>query len=93
MFWGRGDTSKLDERQRQLVDDLRRLEETGHILTTTPDQSRDAISAIRFFGMLTSATGLLAGVRHVSMWVGGSLVAWWAFKDAIVEFIKKAAAG
>ena len=93
MFWGRGDSSKLEEGQRQLLDDLRRLEETGHIITTTPDQSRDAMSAIRFYGMLTSATGFLAGMRHVSMWVGGMLVAWWACKDAVVEFIKRAAAG
>lgn len=93
MFWGRGDSSKLEEGQRQLLDDLRRLEETGHIVTTTPEQSRDALSAIRFFGMLTSATGLLAGMRNVSMWVGGALVAWWAVKEAVIEFIKKAGAG
>jgi hypothetical protein len=93
MFWSKGDSSKLTDEEKELLARLRRLEETGHISGTTPDQTMTAFAAIRFFGIVVSTGGLLAGARNVGMWVGGSLVAWWAFRDAITTFIKTSAGG
>ena len=89
MFWAKGDSSKLGPEDRQLLDGLRKLEETGHIAGTNPDQTKDALAAIRFFGMLTAATGLLAGFRNVSLWISGMLIGYWAFRDAAIAALKQ----
>lgn len=93
MFWGKGDNSKLSAEEKQHYLLLRRLEETGHIIGLTPEQTVVALAAIKLYANVTATTGLLAGVRNVAFWVGGCLVGWWAVKDVVVEFIKSSAGG
>lgn len=93
MFWGKGDSSKLTPEEREVLDRLRRLEETGHIVALNSEQTIVALAAIRFYSSITATSGLLAGTRNVALWVGGALAAWWAFKDFIVTFIKTSAGG
>jgi hypothetical protein len=88
MFWGRGDSSKLSTEERALYDNLRRLEETGHIVGTTPDQTATAFSAIKFFGSVTATSGMIAGARNVMYWIGGLAFFWWTSKDTIVAFLR-----
>lgn len=93
MFWGKGDSSKLSQTEQEALTVLRRLEETGHLVALTPDQTLVALAAIRFYSNVTAASGVLAGARNVAMWIGGCLVAYWAAKDVIVNFIKSSAGG
>lgn len=93
MLWGNGDSSKLSPDERKTLDELRRLAETGHIVGLTPEQSKVAVAAINFYAGVTATTGMLAGARNVLMFIGSICLMWWATKDVIVEFIKKAVAG
>lgn len=93
MLWGNGDSSKLTADEQKTLAELRRLGETGHIVGLTPEQTQVALAAVKFYASVTATTGLLAGIKNVSVWVGGMAIAWWAFRDAVVEFIKKAAGG
>jgi len=93
MFWGVGDTSKLAPEERQTLDALRRLGETGHIVGLTPDQTKVAIAAIQFYASVTATTGIIAGARNVLLFLGSLCVMWWAVKDIAVQFIKTSAGG
>lgn len=93
MFWGKGDTSKLSQGEREILDHLRRLEETGHIVGLTPENSAVAIAAVRFYANVTATSGLLAGARNVMIWIGGLLLFFWTMRDQVEAFIKSAAGG
>ena len=93
MFWGIGDSSKLQPEERQTLDALRRLGETGHIIGLTPDQSKVAIAAIQFYSSITATSGIIAGARNVLLFLGSLCVMWWAVKDFAVTFIKASAGG
>jgi hypothetical protein len=88
MFWGKGDSSKLSPESRQVLERLRELEESGHIVALTPDQTQDALRAIKFYQSVTATTGMVAGMRNVSYWLAGMVVLWWTSKDAVVAFLK-----
>lgn len=91
MFWGNGDSSKLTESELKTLNELRRLNETGHIVGLTAEQSEVAMKAVRFYAAVSATSGILAGVKNVGMWIGGFVLMWWAFRDAVVAFIKGAA--
>lgn len=93
MLWGNGDTGKLTEKERETLHELRRMVETGHIIGLTPEQSQTVIAAIKFYAAVTATSGLLAGSRNVLVFLGSMLLMWWTAKDAVIEFIKKAAGG
>lgn len=93
MFWGSGDSSKLEAAEKKTLDALRRLDETGHIVGLTPDQAKVAIAAINFYASVTATTGLIAGARNVLLFLGSLCVMWWAVKDVAVNFIKASAGG
>lgn len=93
MFWGIGDSSKLSPEERQTLDALRRLGETGHIVGLTPDQTKVAVAAIQFYSSITATSGILAGARNVLLFLGSLCVMWWAVKDFAVTFIRTAAGG
>ena len=88
MFWGKGDSSRLSPEGRQALDRLRELEEAGHIIALTPDQTADALKAIKFYQSVTATTGMVAGMRNVSYWLAGMVVLWWTSKDAVVAFLQ-----
>lgn len=93
MFWGIGDSSKLAPEERQTLDALRRLSETGHIVGLTPDQTKVAIAAIQFYAGVTATTGIIAGARNVLLFLGSLCVMYWAVKDFAVTFIKASVGG
>lgn len=93
MFWGNGDSSKLNEDERKTLDELRRLGETGHLVGLTPEQTAVALAAIKFYQSVTATTGLIAGARNVALFTGSLLLIWWSVRDAIVAFIKTNAGG
>ena len=93
MFWGNGDSSKLNEDERKTLDELRRLGETGHLIGLTPEQTAVALAAIKFYQSVTATTGLIAGARNVALFIGSLLLIWWSVRDAIVAFVKTHAGG
>ena len=93
MLWGNGDSSKLTDAERKTLADLRRLVETGHLVGLTPEQTQVVLSAVKFYASISATSGLLVGAKNVAIWVGGMIMMWWAFRDTVVELIKKAASG
>lgn len=90
MWWGRGDSSKLGEQERQTLDNLRRLTETGHIVALDPDKTEVAEAAVDFFDNWSSVLTLLSSLKNVALLVGALLAMWWATEGWIVEFIQRA---
>jgi hypothetical protein len=93
MFWGVGDSSKLQPEERQTLDALRRLGETGHIVGLTPEQTKVAIAAIQFYASVTATSGIIAGARNVLLFIGSICVMYWAVKDFAVQFVKTSVGG
>lgn len=93
MFWGNGDSSKLTPEERDTLDTLRRLVESGHVVALSSEQTKVALDAIRFYGAVTATTGILIGVRNVAYWVGGLTMAVWLAPDAVKGFIQAILAG
>lgn len=91
MFWGKGDSSKLDPDQLQTLDDLRRLVETGHVIALTPEQSAVAVQAINFYASVQSASLLLVAARNILIFIGALIGMWWVSHDAVTSFIQAAA--
>lgn len=93
MFWGNGDSSKLTQEERETLDQLRRLVESGHIVSLSAEQTKVALAAIQFYSTVTATTGLLVGARNVGYWIAGLVAFWWVSKDAVISFVKAIAAG
>lgn len=90
MLWGNGDSSKLTETERETLSELRRLVETGHIVSLSPEQSRVALEAVQFYAGARAAGGLFMTVRNALVIIGSTLFAWWAFQDEIILWFKGA---
>lgn len=88
MLWGKGDSSKLEERQAQTLSDLRRMVETGHIVALTPEQSEMAIRALNWYEMWESTFKLLASIRNTAVLLGFLLTLWVATEGTILDAIK-----
>lgn len=93
MFWGRGDSSKLDEDEKKTLGHLRRLTETEHVLALDPQRSEQAIRAIAFFGQWESMLKFLNSVKNVALLVGALLAIYWATQGSIIDFIQRVAGG
>lgn len=93
MFWGKGDTSKLADDVQDTLGHLRRMEETGHIIALSPEQSLVAIRAVAFYGQWESVLKLAAGVKNVAMLIGALLMIYWATGGWITEWVKSIAGG
>ena len=88
MFWGKGDTSKLDESEAQTLSDLRRMVETGHIVALTPEQAEMAIRALDWYEMWESTFKLLGSVRNTALLLGFLLTIWISTEGTILQVIK-----
>lgn len=93
MWWGRGDTSRLDEKTKDTLDHLRRLEETGHILTLDERSALVAARAVDFYGQWESALKLAASVKNVAILVGALLAIYWATEGWIFHKIMEISRG
>lgn len=88
MFWGRGDSSKLSVEEKAELEKLRRLAETGHIVTLSPEQTEIALAAIKLYGTVSATSGLLVGARNVCIWVAGLVMFFWTFKDSVTAILR-----
>lgn len=93
MFWGRGDTSKLDEETQQTLAHLRRMEETGHIITLNHVQSQVALRALEFYSQWESVLKLFTSFKNVALLVGALLGIYWVTEGWIVTKIHEIITG
>ena len=91
LFWGKGDTSKLDDDVQGTLAHLRRMEETGHIVALSPEQAQVALRAVAFYGQWETMLKLLMGIKNVALLVGALLAVYWAMGDWIVNAIREIA--
>lgn len=90
MFWGRGDTSQLDEHQKGVLDALRRMVETGHIQALSTEQTEVALRALNFYEKWEAAISVFRSVRNVLILIGGGLMFWWVTggENFVTDFIR-----
>jgi hypothetical protein len=88
MLTGNGDSSKLEQEELHILAALRRMVETKHIVSLTPDQTDLVLEMIDWFSQWKSVLRLLHSLRNISMLLGGLLVVWWTSKEAIVMWIR-----
>lgn len=88
MFWGKGDTSKLDPDVQGTLANLRRMEETGHIIALSPEQAQVAIRAVQFYGQWETLLNLLKGVKNTALLVGALLAVYWAMGDWFADAVR-----
>lgn len=87
MWWGRGDTSQLDEKVRATLDHLRRLDETGHLTVLDARRAEIAVRAVHFYDQWESALKLASSIKNVALLVGALLAIYWATEGWIVHRI------
>lgn len=90
MFSGRGDSSRLNEEEKQTLDHLRRLGETGHIVHLNPDKTEVAIRAVDFYGRWEAVFALGRSIRNTGLLIGGLLALWWASQEGFLTLIRGA---
>ena len=88
MFLGRGDTSKLEEDEQRTLAHLRRMVETGHIVTLNAEQTEVALRAIDWYGQWESVFRLGKSIRNTLMLIGFFLGLWWVSSEKIALFIE-----
>lgn len=89
MFWGRGDTSKLDPATKKTLEQLRRLVETGHLTALEAEKAAIAIRGIEFYGQWESVLTLMTRFKNVALLVGAILAIYWASEGAVVDWIRE----
>lgn len=87
MFWGKGDSSRLEETETQTLSQLRRMVETGHIIALTPAESEVALRALRWYQMWESTFKIVASIRNTALLIGGMFTLWWVTEGRIIDFI------
>lgn len=87
MFWGKGDTSKLEEEERNTLSHLRRMVETGHLVALSPEQVEVAIRAFEFYKNFESAFKAIKMLRNAAALIGFMLVTWWATEGWLADKI------
>jgi len=93
MFWGRGDSSKLDEPTLATLAHLRRMEETGHIVALTVEQTQVALRAVSFFNQWESVLRLMTSAKNVALLVGAILGIYWISEGWVLERIAQLLGG
>ena len=88
MFLGRGDTSKLEEDEQRTLAHLRRMVETGHIVTLNAEQTEVALRAIDWYGQWESVSRLGKSLRNTLMLIWFFLGIWWVSSEQIALFIE-----
>lgn len=89
MFWGRGDTTRLDTETQVTLSHLRRMEETGHIVALTHDQTQVALRALTFYGRWEGTLALLTSIRNVVLLIGALLAVYFATEGWIIARIRE----
>ena len=88
MFWGNGDSSRLEESEAKTLKDLRRMVETGHIIALTAKQSEMALRALDWYDSWEGTLKVLKSIRNTAILLG-FLVTFWAMTEGtVLEFVK-----
>lgn len=90
MLFGRGDTSKLTEDEKNTLAKLRRLTETGHIMALDAEQSEAVFRAVGFYRRFEAIFEIGKSIRNTGLLIGGLLAMWWLTQDGITAFIRNA---
>lgn len=85
MFWGTGDTSKLEEQEQETLAHLRRMVETGHIVALSADKAAIALRALEFYTNFESAFKAIKMLRNAGALIGFMLLSWWATEGWLAE--------
>jgi hypothetical protein len=93
MFWGRGDSSRLGDREKETLDHIRRLTETNHLIALDADDALTAIRAVEFYSQWESVLKLLRSMKNVALLVGALLAIYWATEGWLVQKIGEIAGG
>lgn len=92
MFWGKGDSTKLDESVQETLAHLRRMEETGHIVALTHEQTQQALRALTFYARWEGTLALITSMKNVALLVGTLLAIYWATEGWVIDRIREALA-
>ena len=90
MFLGRGDTSKLEDDEKKTLNHLRRMVETGHIVSLDAEQAEMALRAIDWYATWESVFRLGKSLRNTLVLIGFFLGVWWATNDTVARWIASA---
>lgn len=95
MFWGKGDSSKLDGDETETLRQLRRMVETGHIVALDDHKTQIALRAIDFYSRWEGAISVFGSIRNIFYLFAGGLVFWWATggENFVTEFIRSVTGG
>lgn len=93
MWWGRGDTARLDEDVKRTLEHLRRLDETGHLTALDARRAIVAARAVEFYSQWESALKLANSVKNVALLVGALLAIYWATEGWIVHKVVEIVTG
>tara|TARA_Y100000593_G_scaffold83521_1_gene157495 strand:- start:19478 stop:19762 length:285 start_codon:yes stop_codon:yes gene_type:complete len=93
MWWGKGDSGRLDDKTKETLADLRRLEETGHLIALDARRAQIAIRAVDFYDDWESLLSMMTRVKNVAFLVGTLIGIYWAAGDWIMEKIAQAVGG
>ena len=87
MLWGKGDTSKLEEEEKQTLSHLRRMVETGHIVALSSAQGQTLLRAIDRYADWEGTFRTMKHVRNVMGLISFFVVAWWASGGNPIDFV------
>jgi len=93
MFLGKGDTSKLEDDEQRTLAHIRRMVETGHLVSLNAEQTEVALRAIDWYGQWESVFRLGKSLRNTLLLIGFFLGLWWATNEKIAAWIASAAGG
>lgn len=92
MLWGTGDSSRLNDDEKQTLSHLRRMVETGHIVELNQDKSALLLRALDYYAGWEGTIRTMKHVRNVTGLFAFFFVSWWATGGepikAILELIK-----
>jgi len=69
------------------------MEETGHIVALTSEQSQVALRAVAFYSQWESMLKLMNSAKNVALLVGALLAIYWVSEGWILERIRQAISG
>lgn len=88
MWWGRGDTSQLNDDEKTTLGHLHRFEETGHLTTLNDRQAGVAVRAVEFYNQWESLLRLMTSFKNIAILVGALLAIYWATGDFLVTQLR-----
>lgn len=93
MFFGKGDSSQLTERERETFDHIRRLDETGHIIGLDHKTSESAIRGIDAWNNFEGFFQTVTSVRNIAILIAFILATYYGAEAFLLDWIREALNG